>query len=227
MRFISMHKSTPDMEAGVPPSEKLLEGIGPLMGEMIQNRILLEGEGLRPSSTGVRVRVANGKRTVTRGPFTGANELTDRYLIVRVPSLDDAIEWGARFVGNDGEVDVRPVTEPWDFGAPKPEGLTGTRFMILQKSDARTEAGSRRAEGEVTGRGELLSRETLQPSSKGVRLRFRGGKRTVIDGPFAESKELVAGFVIVDVPSKEDAMHYATKFADLIGDIEIDIRPLY
>src|SRR5687767_2183181 len=173
MRFISMHKSTPDMEAGVPPSQKLLEGIGPLMGEMIQRGILQAGEGLRPSSTGVRVRVANGKRTVVKGPLTGSNELTDRYLIVRVPSIEDAIEWGARFVGNDGEADVRPVSEPWDFGAPKPEGLTGTRFMILHKADANTEAGRQRPDSEVSGGGELLARETLQPSSRGVRLRFR------------------------------------------------------
>ena len=73
----------------------------------------------------------------------------------------------------------------------------------------------------------LLSREALRPSSEGIRVRFRDGKRTVIDGPFTESKELIAGFSIMEVPSRDEALAWTSRFAALIGDVEMDIRPLY
>jgi len=64
------------------------------------------------------------------------------------------------------------------------------------------------------------------PSREAVRLRFAGDKRHVIDGPFAESKELIAGYVILDVKSRDEVVGWASRFAALIGDIEIDITPL-
>ena len=92
MRFISMHKSTKEIEAGAPPSREVMEGMGPLMGEAMQKGIFIAGEGLRPSSQGVRLNIAGGRHTVTKGPLAGSNEVIDRYMIVRVPSIDDAIE---------------------------------------------------------------------------------------------------------------------------------------
>lgn len=235
MRFMCMHKATPDMEAGAPPDEKLLAGLGPLMGEMMQAGIFEAGEGLRPSSQGVRLTFSGGKRTVIRGPLPGSNELIDRYLIVGVRSIDEAVDWATRFVGDTdhAEVDVRPVSEPWDLGfAPKPEGLATTRYMILHKADAQSEAGRRPPSiasltGEMMREGAFLSAETLEPSSKSRRLRFLGGQRTLLDGPFTESKELIAGFSIMNVPSIDDAVAWSTRFATLIGDVEIDIRPIY
>lgn len=234
MRFMCMHKATPAMEAGAPPDEKLLAGLGPLMGEMMQAGIFEVGEGLRPSSHGVRLTFSGGNRTLTRGPLKGSNELIDRYLIVSVRSLDEAIDWATRFVGDtDAEVDVRPVSEPWDVGfAPKPEGHATTRYMILHKADARSEAGVRPPSiasltGEMMREGVFLSAETLKPSSQSVRLHLLDGKRTLLDGPFSESKELIAGFSIMNVPSIDDAVAWSTRFATLIGDVEIDVRPLY
>jgi hypothetical protein len=235
MRFISMHKATKDMEAGAPPPPAVMAGMGPLMEEMMKTGIFLAGEGLRPSAHGVRLTFSGGKRTVTAGPLTGSNELTDRYLIVRVRSIDDAIEWATRFAGaDDAEIDVRPVTEPWDLGfMPKPPELTTTRFMILRKANAHSEAGAADFTAftslsiDMERAGVLVSREALQPSATGVRLRFRGGDCRAIDGPFTESKELIAGFSIMQAVSREECIQWATRFAELIGDIEIDIRPLY
>ena len=219
MRFISIHKSTSDMEAGAPPSEKLLAGMGPMMEEMVRTGILVSGEGLRPSSLGVRLKFAGGKRTIVKGPLTGGNELTAAFSIVTAKSIDEAIEFATRFAGADSEIDVRPVTEVWDLGfAPKPEGAL-TRFMIIQKADKATESGTRL----VPVKEDTVA---LAPSREAVRLRFAGGKRHVIDGPFAESKELIAGYVILDVKSRDEVVYWATRFAELIGDIEIDITPL-
>jgi hypothetical protein len=213
MRFISMHKATQDMEAGTPPPPAVMEAMGPMIGEMMQAGIFLAGEGLRPSAYGVRVQFRGGERTITPGPFTGGtNESIDRYLIVRVPSIEDAIEWAARFAGDaDTEIDVRPVTEMWDLGMmPKPPDVTSTRFMILQKSGATAYGERPQADGAV-----VLASEALEPEARGVRLRFRKGDCIVIDGPFTESKELIAGFSILDVASREEAMHWATRFASL------------
>jgi hypothetical protein len=72
--------------------------------------------------------------------------------------------------------------------------------------------------------GVLLAAEGVHPSSKGARLSFSGGRRTVTDGPFAEAKELIAGFAVLQVESKEEAIEWATRFADVIGDVEIEVR---
>ena len=237
MRFISMHKATKDMEAGAPPPPAVMAGMGPLVEELTNAGVFLAAEGLCASSKGVRLTFSGGKRTVTAGPLTGSNELIDRYLIVRVHSIDDAIEWATRFAGDadHAEIDVRPVTEPWDVGfMPKPPELTTTRFMIMRKSDARSEAGATEdfaaftsLSDEMAREGVLLSREALQPSATGVRLRYRGGTCRVIDGPFTESKELIAGFSILQLNSRDEAIGWATRFARLFEEIEIDIRPLY
>lgn len=216
MRIISMHKATRDMEAGAPPSPEVMAGMGPLMEELIQAGVFESGEGLRPSAHGVRVTFRGGERTVTHGPFPGTSEGIDRYLIVRVPSIDDAIEWAARFAGgHDAEIDVRPVTEPWDLGfMPKPPDVTTTRYMILSRTGDRIQP-----DGDV-----VLAAEAMRPT--GVRLRFRGGERTVLDGPFTESKELIAGFSIMNVASIDEAISWSTRFAGLFDELEIDIRPL-
>ncbi len=237
MRIISMHKATPGMEAGEPPSPEVMAGMGPLMGEMMQAGVFIAGEGLRPSAHGVRLTFSGGNRTITEGPLIGSNELTDRYLIVRVKSIDEAIEWATRFAGviDDSEIDVRPITEPWDLGMfPKPAGENTTRFMIIRKSDHNSEAGVTSASEalqqlteDMTRANVLLAAERLQPSSKGVRLTSSGGNYRVLDGPFTESKELIAGFSIMEVQSIEGAVGWATRFAALIGDVEMDIRPLY
>ena len=231
MRYISMHTSNASMEAGEPPSPELMAAMGPLMGEMMEAGVFVSGEGLRPTSHGVRLTFSDGKRTITKGPFAGSNEMIDRYLIVRVRSLDEAIGWATRFASGvgDSEIDVRPVTEVWDLGLmPKPADETTTRYMILHKSDARSEAG-RPAPVSLSALDSnvLLSTEALQPSAKGVRLKFSGGRRRVIDGPFTESKELIAGYSIMNVQSIDEVIEWASRFAALIGDVGIEIRPLY
>jgi hypothetical protein len=240
MRYMSMHKATSSMEAGEPPSAAVMNGMGPLMGEMMQAAVFETAEGLQPSAKGVRLTFSGGKRTITPGPLAGANELIDRYMIVRVQSIEEAIDWGTRFSGgaSEAEIDIRQVTEPWDLGMfPKPPDATATRFMILHKADSAAERGEQNAGHRLAefaaltdaarSAGALVSGEILQPSSAALRLRFSGGSRSVIDGPFTETKELVAGFSIVRVNSRDEAIAWATRFAALVGDIEIDIRPLY
>ena len=112
------------------------------------------------------------------------------------------------------------------------------RFMIIVKATRDSEAGILPSEELLTAMGKyneelakagiLLAGDGLQPSSKGARVRFSGPKRTVVDGPFAETKELVAGFWIWKVKSKEEAIEWVKRCPNpMPGDSEIEIRQLF
>jgi len=112
------------------------------------------------------------------------------------------------------------------------------RFMILLKADQSTEAGVMpdekllaamgRYNEELVKAGVLLAGEGLQPSSKGARVKFSGSKRTVIDGPFPETKELIAGFWMFQVKSREEAIEWVKRCPNpLSGDAEIEIRQVF
>ncbi len=110
------------------------------------------------------------------------------------------------------------------------------RFMILLKADQNTEAGILPDEKILTAMGKyneelvkagvLLAGEGLHPSSKGARVKFSGGKATVTDGPFAETKELIAGFWLIQVKSKEEAIEWV-KRSPLHGGAEVEIRQVF
>ena len=112
------------------------------------------------------------------------------------------------------------------------------RFMVIIKADKNSEAGALPSQELLTAMGKyndelakagvLLAGEGLHPTSKGARVRFSGNKRTVIDGPFAESKELIAGFWIFQVKSKEEAIEWVKRCPNpMEGDPEIEIRQIF
>jgi len=109
------------------------------------------------------------------------------------------------------------------------------RFMMIVKASKESEAGQMPEEKiladmakyneELVKAGVLLDASGLKPSSKGARIRYSGSKRTVIDGPFAESKELVAGFWVIQVKSKEEAVEWAKRVP--FEDGEVELRPFF
>jgi hypothetical protein len=113
------------------------------------------------------------------------------------------------------------------------------RFMVIVKADKMSEAGALPDEKllaemgkyneELARSGVLLAAEGLQPSSKGARVRFSGTKRTVIDGPFAETKELIAGFWLIQVKSREEAIEWVKRCPNPFpgSEAEIEIRQVF
>lgn len=119
MRFLVMHKSNEENEAGVPPSPALVENMGKLMEESARAGVLLAAEGVHPSSKGARLSFSGGRRTVTDGPFAEAKELIAGFAVLQVDSKEEAIEWATRFadVIGDVEIEVRQVVELSDFAS--------------------------------------------------------------------------------------------------------------
>jgi hypothetical protein len=117
MRVMVIVKANKDSEAGMLPDEKMLTEMGKFNEELNKAGVLLAGEGLHPSSKGVRVRFSGAKPTVIDGPFTETKELIAGFWLWKVKSMDEAIEWLKRSPFEGGaEVEIRPVFEAEDFG---------------------------------------------------------------------------------------------------------------
>jgi len=125
MKVMVLVKATNDSEAGVMPSEELLNEMGKYNEELVKAGIMLQGEGLHPSSKGARVRFSGKNRTVIDGPFAETKELVAGFWMWKVASMDEAIEWVKRCpnpMPGDSEIEIRPVFELEDFGdAATPE----------------------------------------------------------------------------------------------------------
>jgi hypothetical protein len=119
MRFMIMVKATKETEAGVLPRKELFDEMEKLNDELAKAGILLGGEGLQPTSKGVRLKFSGGKCTVIDGPFTESKELIAGFGLWQVRSKEEAIEWAKRFPtgGKDAELEIRQVFEPEDFAS--------------------------------------------------------------------------------------------------------------
>ena len=119
MKVMVMVKATKDSEAGMVPSEQLLTEMGNFNEELVKAGIMLVGEGLHPSSKGVRVRFSGANRTAIEGPFSETEELIAGYWLWQVNSMEEAIAWVKRCpnpMPGESEIEIRPVFEADDFG---------------------------------------------------------------------------------------------------------------
>jgi hypothetical protein len=117
MKVMVIVKASDESEAGVMPDEKLLAAMGRFNEDLVDAGVMLAGEGLHPTSRGVRVRFDGSSRTVTAGPFGHTKELIAGYWIWDIPSLEEAVDW-LKLAPFDGgaEVEIRPIFEAGEFG---------------------------------------------------------------------------------------------------------------
>ncbi|HEY6775645.1 MAG TPA: YciI family protein [Thermoleophilaceae bacterium] len=120
MRVMVLIKATPESEAGEMPSERLLSEMLAFNEELVKAGVMLAGDGLHPSSKGVRVVFSGSDRKVINGPFAETKELLGGYWVLQVKSMDEAIEWVKRVPnpepGTEAVIEIRPVFETEDFG---------------------------------------------------------------------------------------------------------------
>lgn len=241
MRYMIIHQTNAHWEAGAKPTPELIQKVGGMIGGMIAAGVLKGGEGLGPSSQGVRVRISGGKPTAAPGPFSGGNPFPARYALFRAADAKEAGERAGRFgaVFGDVTVDVRPVNEAWDLGlVPKPADLADRRYMAVVNADAASESGAPLRPDQKAALtefadglppGAFLGIGHFEPGSKAKRLVAapgKAGKPILRDGPFTETKELIGGFVIVEVPGIDQAVEWAARY---LADVEtgaVDVRGL-
>ena len=137
MRFMVIVKADKESEAGVLPSRELLEEMGKYNEKLSDAGVMLAGEGLQPSSKGVRVKFSGGKTTVIDGPFAEAKELVAGFWLCHVRSTEAAIEWIRRSPFKDAEIEIRQVFEAEDFGPALTPELREQEERIRAKSEAR------------------------------------------------------------------------------------------
>ena len=135
MRVMVIVKANEDSEAGIMPTQKMLAEMGKYNEELVKAGIMLEGEGLHPSSKGKRIKFSGTKRIVTDGPFAETRELIAGYWLWKVKSMEEAVEWLKRAPFDGGtEIEIRPLFEAADFGDEfTPE---------LRKQEERVRAGA-------------------------------------------------------------------------------------
>ena len=135
MRVMVIVKANKESEAGKLPSRELLEKMGAYNEELVKAGMLLAADGLRPSAKGKRVRFEGKKRTVTDGPFAETKELVGGFWIWQVRSIEEAVEWLKRAPFDGGEeVEIRPLSEPEDFGPAFSEELQAKEKSVGERS---------------------------------------------------------------------------------------------
>jgi hypothetical protein len=236
MRFMIMHKNDPKTEAGEPPPMELVTKMGAFIGEHAKAGRFLDGAGLTGSKTRTRLVFREGRSSIKHGPYRGEHELPHATLLLRVKTRDEAIGWAERYgkILGDGEIELGKVTEPWDLGIMPPPENPPLQFLLIDKADRATEAGGRspkqkaeltRLKTEMTKAGVLARTLELKPSTSAKRLNFTNNDLKVLDGPFAESKELLGGFAVMDLAGFDDAIELCRGYAQILGGtLEIDVR---
>ncbi len=139
MRFMVIVKASPESEAGILPSTEILAAMGKYNEELAKAGIILAGEGLHPSSKGVRVKFSGANRTVTDGPFTETKELIAGFWLWQVRSREEAIEWLKRAPFDGGtEIELRQVFEAEDFGEAFTPELRAQEQRVRDEASARS-----------------------------------------------------------------------------------------
>ena len=234
MKFMCMHKVDARMETGAKPPPELIQQIGQLIGRSLKAGVFKDGAGLHRSALRARVSFSGDQPKVERGPYGGSNELVASFALISIgkAGIERAIELATdlgRAAGNR-EVEVGPVVEGWDLNGSARPSDAPHRFLLLVKANEASEAGApppsdvKALLDRWQHEGIVQTEGSLRPSKHAARNRVVGGKRQWIDGPFAESKELIAGYSVLELDSIEDAKRFTEEFGEIIGDNEIDVR---
>jgi hypothetical protein len=140
MRVMVIVKANEDSEAGTPPDTRMLEEMGKYNEELVKAGVMLVGEGLQPSSKGVRIQFSGDQRTVVDGPFAETKELVAGFWLIQAKSKEEAIEWAKRCPATDNEViEVRQVQEMSDY-TPEVQQAAASLTELQDKAGQRREA---------------------------------------------------------------------------------------
>ena len=198
---------------------------------------------LRPSKHAVRLSVRDGEATVTEGPFPD-QEMIAGFAIIDVPDKAAAVDWLRAWPAGDNavELEIRASGCPGGcaqvIAAAVPGHEHDKRFAVLLRSSADLEAETPVPQSKLDAldahnaveakAGVLLAGDGLRGSAMGARVKVAKGSFSVVDGPFTEIKEMIAGFWLISVPSMQDAIAWAKRNPYPVGPhVEVEIRELF
>ena len=245
MQFMIIRKADAATEAGLPPSPRAIEDMARFNAECAEAGRLGLALGLRQSAYGVRLRMWPDGEAITDGPFTETKELVAGFTIIEADSKEAAIAqlrcWPLSDLDAAGEVtlELRETGCPGGCAEVAP-GMRGNddgpgRYVILLRSDAASERDTVPPRHKLDAldvfnaaqaqAGVLLAGDCLKSSARGARVQLAGCASTVLDGPFAEAKELIAGFWMIRADSMDDAIAWARSLPYPTGpEVEVEIR---
>jgi hypothetical protein len=248
MKFIILRKADADTERGMMPGEQLLNDMGNYNQQLVDAGVMRAGEGLKPTDQAVRLVLQDGKVTVTDGPFTESKELIAGFSVFEAASREEVVEWIKRWPASDADADGKVSIEIREAGCPggcadihpgaANQAASGKRFAVLLRSSAELESEAPVAQEKLdrldahnaaeAAKGVLYAADGLRSSARATRVNFKAGVATVVDGPFTEIKELIAGYWLIKVPAMADAIAWASSNPYPTGPhVEVEIRPLY
>lgn len=198
------------------------------------------GRWLHPSARGARMRRRDGVWSVHEGPFPDTRELVAGFTVIEAASKQEAVEQASRWPSADGEgeftLEVRETGCPGGcHGIDTQSAPQLTPIIVLLRSDHQLEADvippvaviDRMNAANEAGvkSGKLLAGDGLKGTAKGARVKFSGGRPSVIDGPFTEIKELIAGFWLLQVADISEAYEWVRNYPyPFPGDMEVELR---
>ncbi|CAH0185118.1 hypothetical protein SRABI118_01352 [Massilia sp. Bi118] len=243
MQFMVMRRADEATEAGRLPAPAVFEDMGQFHEKLAEAGGVGLALGLRPSSRAVRLKLWPGGESLTDGPFAEAKELIAGFTVFEADSKEHAIALLKQWPASDADATGEAVLELRETGCPGgcaqvPPAAAGedARYLILLRSDEGTEADRippqamldalNAFNAEQAAQGRLLAGDGLKASARGARVRkLAGGEASVIDGPFAEAKELIAGFWMIRAGSMADAVSWARTLPYPTGPcVEVEIR---
>jgi hypothetical protein len=245
MQFMVIRKADAATEAGLPPKARMFEDMERFNQKLDAAGGVRLALGLHPSLDAVRLKLGAAGESLTDGPFAETKELVAGFTIFEAESKEAAIEllkgWPASDAENAGTVtlELREMGCPGGCQEVAPaQAGDGERYLILLRADAATESEAvpplatldrlNAFNAAQAAAGVLLAGDGLTSSSRGARIRLQGGRASVIDGPFAEAKELIAGFWMIRADSMEQAVAWARTVPYPTGpEVEVEIRKAF
>jgi hypothetical protein len=224
--------------------QQALQGLIAQRGLVAGQSLVLTSVGLALASEAVTLRMKGGRSLMTDGPFTETKEAVAGFDLIEFASLDEAIAFARQRCVHDGHVtEIRPVHDSW-WAYHGPGNGDGKRFMIMIVSDVEAQAKWSQVQvernvahhqqigmeysaqrGIVRGEPLCFSSARLRPSTEATSVRVHRGEALTWDGPFAETKEVLGGFFILDCASQDEAITWARKVSANSGET-VEIRPV-
>jgi hypothetical protein len=217
MRYMMIYTADPDLEGQW--GDETRAALSSWVEEVVRSGVGLQGSGLRPAAGATTVKIRNGELLITDGPFAETKEQIAGYDVVECADQDEAVRWAARHPHSwTGAAEVRALPDHAP-AVPLPEPGDGrVRYMLLVCTDPSVDPREfdrvKPVEpwvAEMNDRGVRLYGSELEPPDSARTVRVREERVLVTDGPFAETKEQIAGFDVLECADRDEAIEVASK----------------